>query len=402
MSPIHLQADRNLPHAAIETATVALARVDERLARGETVLAEGALARAHIFEAQALVGLAGGSVALEDMVLHDAGMDVHLPTAEVLRAVSILQQRRSLAGRPAKDSLTEHALHAALGLTNVMAGGSEPSVTGSAPPPSPSRAFRPWEMPQLAAGENEDEPDNDLTDAADEPPLVAEADDLADEFTDVDALLLRSRRALDAFNDLTSAPGRAQLKVTDPAHDGAGRLAAWRQTLAATEGQPAVWAAAVALDAWLLLEPSERSGELGFLLAAQVLRQRGLVTQHMPTLGLGLRKAKVRWTPHHPQRVRVESLLSAFSQSAVALGADLDRLDLARQVMLRKCAGKRGNSRLHELVDCFTASPLLTVQMAARQLGVSPQGIEVMMGELGSALPREITGRKRYRAWGIL
>lgn len=55
-----------------------------------------------------------------------------------------------------------------------------------------------------------------------------------------------------------------------------------------------------------------------------------------------------------------------------------------------------------ELVELFVSSPLVTVQLASVRLNVSPQAIDAMMRELGGSLPRELTGRKRYRAWGIL
>ena len=32
----------------------------------------------------------------------------------------------------------------------------------------------------------------------------------------------------------------------------------------------------------------------------------------------------------------------------------------------------------------------------------SPKAIDLMLGQLGGALPRELTGRTRYRAWGIV
>ena len=44
----------------VEAGTIALSRFDERLGRSEPVLAEGLRARAHVFGAQALVGLSRG------------------------------------------------------------------------------------------------------------------------------------------------------------------------------------------------------------------------------------------------------------------------------------------------------------------------------------------------------
>ena len=99
---------------------------------------------------------------------------------------------------------------------------------------------------------------------------------------------------------------------------------------------------------------------------------------------------------------RIAGLLGAFGEAAAFGQGDLDRLSLARSVMLRRCEGRRGNSKLAELVDLFVASPLVTVQWAAARLKVTPQAVEAMLKELGGSLPRELTGRKRYRAWGIL
>ena len=70
--------------------------------------------------------------------------------------------------------------------------------------------------------------------------------------------------------------------------------------------------------------------------------------------------------------------------------------------MMRRGVGKSKNSRLSEPVDLFVSNPLVTIQMAAAAMKVSPQGIDAMLAELGSNLPRELTGRKRYRVWGIL
>ncbi len=72
-------------------------RVDERLARAEPVLADGARARAHLRDAQAALHLDGELVALEDLVLHEAAMDVRRPTLALGRAVAVLADRRRLA-----------------------------------------------------------------------------------------------------------------------------------------------------------------------------------------------------------------------------------------------------------------------------------------------------------------
>ena len=85
--------------AASEAAAIGLARCDERLLRAAPVLAEGVLQRGHAFEAQALIGLGGGLCPLEDLVLHDAGMDVRSPTREIARAAAMLDERALLEAR---------------------------------------------------------------------------------------------------------------------------------------------------------------------------------------------------------------------------------------------------------------------------------------------------------------
>jgi hypothetical protein len=94
-------------------------------------------------------------------------------------------------------------------------------------------------------------------------------------------------------------------------------------------------------------------------------------------------------------------LIEAMHDSAKLADSDLKRLTLAREVMLRRCEGRRGNSKVPQLVDLFMALPLVTVQMATEKLKVTQQAVEVMLRELGPSLPREWTGRKRYRAWGV-
>lgn len=379
--------------AAAETAAIALARCDERLSRAEPVLQEGARQRGHAFEAQALIALAGGLCPLEDLVLHDAGSDVRAPTREITRAAAILDERRRLARRESAETLNAAALRQRLGIEGPPEADQTDEVTMPSAPAKHVTA--PWDR----IGRDDDEEDQ-----IDEGDLgLEEEHDLTDPaFAEIDALLVRTRKKLDAWNDFSSDEGRKALTLRDPAYDAAGRLARWLTVLEEGRGLPAALAAALALDAWLWLEPSERAGELGFALAATVLRERGLAAAHLPTIGLGLRRGRFRWSPHLALSARVAGLLGAFGEAAAFGQADLDRLTLARAVMLRRCEGRRGNSKLAELVDLFVSSPLVTVQLAAVRLKVTPQAVEAMLKELGGSVPRELTGRKRYRAWGIM
>ncbi|MCX7323137.1 MAG: DUF1612 domain-containing protein [Hyphomicrobiales bacterium] len=259
-------------------------------------------------------------------------------------------------------------------------------------------------MPRLAGGDDDalwpedDEPDNlEPLDPGDDGPS---GDDDGGDLATVDALLARTSRLLGAFE--SPLPETAPFRLHDPEYGASARLDAWLGALKAAEDAPTVLATAIALDAWLMLEPAERGGEAGFALAATVLRQRGVAAHHLPALGLGYRKGRFRWSPHQGQEVRMAGLIEAIHDSARLADNDLKRLMLAHAVMLRCCEGRRGNSRLKELVDLFMASPFVTVQMATEKLRVTPQAVEVMLKELGPSLPRELTGRKRYRAWGVL
>jgi hypothetical protein len=76
-------------------------------------------------------------------------------------------------------------------------------------------------------------------------------------------------------------------------------------------------------------------------------------------------------------------------------------LQLAKQLMDRATNKCRTNSKLPELVDLFLSRPLVTVPLGAKLLKVPPKAVDLMLLQLGGALPRELTGRRRYRARGI-
>ncbi|SCB58101.1 HTH DNA binding domain-containing protein [Rhizobium aethiopicum] len=76
-----------------------------------------------------------------------------------------------------------------------------------------------------------------------------------------------------------------------------------------------------------------------------------------------------------------------------------NRLALARQMMERKLEGRRTSSRLPELVELVMAKPLGSAGMVAETLQVTPQAARRIVLELGL---REMTGRGRFRAWGVV
>lgn len=76
-----------------------------------------------------------------------------------------------------------------------------------------------------------------------------------------------------------------------------------------------------------------------------------------------------------------------------------DRLTLARQSMERRLIGRRQTSKLPELIELVMSRPLVSAGMIVKAVGVTPQAAVRIVGELGL---REMTGRGRFRAWGVL
>lgn len=90
-------------------------------------------------------------------------------------------------------------------------------------------------------------------------------------------------------------------------------------------------------------------------------------------------------------------------EEAVAIGhKGLDRLILARELMDRVTRDCHANSKLPQLVGLFLSRPLVTVQLGAKLLKVRPKAVDLMLAQLGGALPRELTGCSRYGAWRIV
>jgi hypothetical protein len=144
----------------------------------------------------------------------------------------------------------------------------------------------------------------------------------------------------------------------------------------------------------------QRQGFLAPILAGLYLRRRGRTAAHLLVFHLGLRRLKPA-----PRRLRtpLEELQHGLAIVAAAAGEALalhDRLTLARELLARKCKGRRGSSNLPALTEFLVDSPLVSVPLIAHKLEISPQAAQLLVNGLGSSL-REITGRKRYRAWSI-
>ncbi|WP_352643886.1 helix-turn-helix domain-containing protein [Mesorhizobium sp. M0220] len=67
--------------------------------------------------------------------------------------------------------------------------------------------------------------------------------------------------------------------------------------------------------------------------------------------------------------------------------------------MERKLRDRRASSKLSDLVELVLSRPLVSAGMIQDRLKVTKQGALNLVGELGL---REMTGRGRFRAWGIV
>jgi hypothetical protein len=126
------------------------------------------------------------------------------------------------------------------------------------------------------------------------------------------------------------------------------------------------------------------------------------LTHHLLPLAAGFKQSKFRPQGREGAAEKLEGFCQVLEEALVLAHKDLDRLILARERMSRVTARTRSNSRLPELVELFLSRPLVTVPLGAKLLNVTPKAIDLMLGQLGGALPRELIGRTRYRAWGIV
>ncbi|PDS80493.1 hypothetical protein CO654_30625 [Rhizobium sp. L18] len=359
-------------------AGIALARLDERIARSP--VGQGWRERTHFSDACASLWIDGELVHLEDLVLHDATRDIRTPTHELTIARDVLRTRRRIAGQSPDWAFSADGIRSLRKTSEIGAGGADEATT--------TGVIR----PAIAI---DAEGEGDGTDEAQDLPGV--------DYAAIDALLARSDAAIERAKKPGRAPADARERdplVYDLDWDEDVRLDEWRGVLRQAENLPAMLQAIVALDAWNELSVLQHAPWLGRLFCASILRQAGLTSgAHLAAVNLGLKTIPVDRRRHRDRETRMLAIAHGFLAAAEIGLKEHDRLTLAKTMMDRKLEGRRTSSKLPELVELVMARPLVSAKMVAKTLDVTPQAARRIVLELGL---REMTGRGRFRAWGVI
>ncbi len=329
----------------ISDAGIALARLDERVARSD--VGSGWIERSHFADACASLWIDGELVHLEDLVLHDAGYDIRTPTHELTIARDVLRTRRRIASQPPGWALSPDGLRQARPAASL----ADSSVTVGTPADPAS----------VGEGEGEDASEQGSS------PFDAE-------LAAIDALLARSDAVIEEAR--RTGPAKSARAEKDPLvydldWNEDARFDEWRGVLQQIGELPPVLQTIVAVDAWTELAVLQHAPWLGRLLTASILRQAGVTTlAHLATINLGLKSIPVERRRHRDREIRLLAIAHGLIAAAEFGLKEHDRLALARQMMERKLTGRRTSSKLPELIDLVMARPLVSAGMVVKTLEV--------------------------------
>ncbi|MER8472739.1 RHE_PE00001 family protein [Mesorhizobium sp. M1328] len=362
----------------VSRATAALARLDERVARSP--VRDGFVERQHFADAAAALWLAGELVHIEDLVLHDAHMDIRTPTHELTRAHAVLRTRRRIFAQKPDWALGRDGFLALTGRGEAMTASGQKSREGQGAGASSFGA------------DGRDDVEDDL---------------LAEEFAEIDAVLARSSRILSgadvpARKEETSRRDRPEPQnglIYDLDWNEEERLAEWQDVIDRTRDLPVVLSGAILLEAWTDIEVLQHAAWLGPLFCAALLRQEDLSAHHLACLHLGAKNIPRERRRARNRSDRLLASLDAIHEAALVGLKEHDRLVMAKSQMERRLKQRRTSSKLADLVEFVLSRPIVSTGMIQEVLKVSKQGALNLVGELNL---REMTGRGRFRAWGLI